>query len=191
MGGAAAFGLLVSSIGCQSLQPPLCRTAGGSAVALTAIATDANDEYRMTGTMTAMPLSQQLARIQWGRHAAILPWPCWIPKRSGLKGECAIGADDAVRLRLMRKKLRFLMRAYSDDVGGVVFADLVFELAPLASVEFSVLCDGVAGEPLTAGRLAVHCLRNRARFACGARGVGALDGFGAWEVQRARWFWVS
>jgi len=32
------------------------------------------------------------------------------------------------------------------DVGGVVFADLVFELAPFASVEFWVLCDGVAGE---------------------------------------------
>ena len=112
MGGTAAFGLLVLSIGCQSLQSLLCRTAGGSAAALAAITTHANDEYRATGAMTAMRLSQQLARIQWGRHAAILPCPRWIPKRSRLKGERASGADDVVRLRLMLKKLRFLVRAY-------------------------------------------------------------------------------
>jgi hypothetical protein len=64
MGGAAAFGLLVSSIGCQSLQAPLRRAAGGVTVALAAITTHANDEHRAAGAMTAVPLSQQLARIQ-------------------------------------------------------------------------------------------------------------------------------
>jgi len=33
-----------------------------------------------------------------------------------------------------------------DDVGGAVFADLVFEFAPLASIECSILCDGIAGQ---------------------------------------------
>jgi len=56
--GTAVFGLLVSSIGFESLQSPLCRAARGSTVALAAITTHADDEYRATGSMTAMPLSQ-------------------------------------------------------------------------------------------------------------------------------------
>jgi len=63
--------------------------------------------------MIAVPLSQQLARIQLGRHAAILPCSCSIPKHSRQEHEPASGADDVVRLRLMLKKLRFLVRAYT------------------------------------------------------------------------------
>jgi len=33
-----------------------------------------------------------------------------------------------------------------DDAGGALIADLVFELAPFASVEFSVLYDDIAGK---------------------------------------------